>query len=63
MNNFINVESIAELLYWIELDCTGVPIKEASECMCPIKMMMKMIHREKTRAVVGEVKSFYRPEA
>lgn len=35
--NFINVESIAELLQWIALDCTSAPNtlvnEEISECM------------------------------
>ena len=28
----MNVELKAELLYWIELDCTGVPNKLAGDC-------------------------------
>lgn len=29
--NFINVEYLAELLYWIKFDFTGVPNKETSK--------------------------------
>ena len=30
--NFINIEFIAEVLYWIDLDCTGVPNEVAGDC-------------------------------
>ncbi len=31
--NFVKVEFIAELLYWIALDCIGVPNKVATDCV------------------------------
>ena len=31
--SFVNIEFMAELLYWIALDCTGVPNEVVGECI------------------------------
>ena len=30
----IKIDLMAEHLYWIAIDCTGVPNKVATECIC-----------------------------
>lgn len=33
-NSNVKVEFMAELMFWITFDCTGVPNKVVNECIC-----------------------------
>ena len=43
-NILSNIQQILEkLLYWIELDCTGVPNDVAGDCILPVYNLLRRI--------------------